>query len=150
MLKLNAVFNNVWRHSVFVKLHFVTLSYINLGNKVPFFPDHPKGDKHPRLFHVRFPRVINANHIVLNYKFLLFSWSMFYFYNYIFQLFLLNYSHAKSGGDSTKVPALETWESVCFWYGGSTVFSTVYNRELSERTIQKLAFDSRFYPKGSY
>ena len=75
---------------------------------------------------------------------------MFYFYNYIFQLFLLNYSHAKSGGDSTKVSALQTWESVCFWYGFSTVFSNVYIRELAERTIQKLTFDSRFYPKESY
>ena len=30
--------------------------------------DHPKGDKHPRLFHVRFPRVINAS-TVRKYKF---------------------------------------------------------------------------------
>ena len=41
-----------------------------MGNKVPFFPYHPKGDKHPRLFHLRFPRVINANHTVREYKFL--------------------------------------------------------------------------------
>ena len=76
---------------------------------------------------------------------------MFYFYIYIFQLFLLNYSHAESGRDSTKVSALQTWQSVCFWYSGSAVFSNVYIRELSERTIQKLTFDlCSFYSKESY